>query len=234
MKTSPLEGGNRHESIFDLQSSGQAIHMKKAIAAIALFALTFSAQAYEFQFTGRVTYTDGTLINVTDGALLQGHFLADGPANYSIPDGTTVYSFASGQVVANVAGYTISGSRPSIAVIDDFGGNVEDGFNMNSGYPIIVNGASYENGDFGFKLATRPGNTEVIRDHGLPSLIDVSAFDGHSSLNYGFLQRDGGQSGAILAFEVLSITVVPEPSTAWLFAAGLLAVAPICRRRMNG
>lgn len=208
--------------------------MKKAIAAIALFALTFSAQAYEFQFTGRVTYSDGTLANVTNGTLLQGHFLAAGPANYSVPNGTTVYSFASGQVVANVAGHTISGSTPSISVIDGFGGNVEDGFNMNSGYPIIVNGASYANGDFGFKLATRPGNTEVIRDHGLPSLIDVSAFDGHSSLNYGFLQRDGGQSGAILAFEVLSVTVVPEPGTAWLFAAGLLAVVPICRQRLNG
>ncbi len=212
--------------------------MKKLVFGFALTALTLTAQAYEFDFTGRVTYTDGSLSGVSSGTLLQGRFFAEGPSNdYGsfTWDNMASYSFVSGQISANISGHTISAKSPSIRIYDNLGGNVEDGFSMSSGYPLTVDGTTYLNGAFGFNLTTEPGNTGVIQNLGLPSQINVSAFDGHSSLTYGFMQRDGAPGGQILGFEVLSVNVpsVPEPRTAWLLIIGMLGMAATCRQRSH-
>lgn len=210
--------------------------MRNAILGFALSALALAAHAYEFDFTGRVTYTDGSLSGVTGGTLLQGHFSTEGGSNdYGTFnwDDMASYRFASGQVSANIGGHTIAANSPSIRIYDNLGGNVEDGFSMSSGYPIIVDGTTYLNGAFGFNLTTKPGNTGVIHGLGLPTQVDVSTFDGHSSLTYGYMQRDGAPGGTILGFEVLSVNVsaVPEPSTAWLLVASLLGMAWAYRQR---
>lgn len=210
--------------------------MKKLIIGFALSALTLAAQAYEFDFTGRVTYADGSLSGVTIGTLLQGNFSAEGPSNsYSSFSWNDVasYSFTSGLISANIGGHLIEAKSPSIRIYDNLGGNVEDGFSMSSGYPLSVDGTTYLNGAFGFNLTTKPGNTAVIHNLELPAQVDVSTFDGHSSLTYGYMQRDGAPGGTILGFEVLSVSVsaVPEPSTAWFLILGLMGMAATCRQR---
>jgi hypothetical protein len=209
---------------------------KKLIIGAALSALALAAQAYEFDFTARVTYTDGSLSGVSTDTLLNGHFSAEGEANdyanFNWSD-MAQYSFASGQVTAEVGGHTIFSAHPSIRLYDNLGGNVEDGFSMDSGYELVVDDTTYSQGAFGFNLTTVPGNTGVIHGLDLPSQVNVADFDGHSSLTYGYLQRDGGQGGGILGFQVLSVNVtsVPEPGSAALLAIGLLATAGVRRQR---
>ena len=192
---------------------------------------------YAFDFTARVTYSDGSLSGVTEGTLIEGNFQGVGPGSiYAVFGGTNYtdeYRFQSGQVSATFAGHTLTAKNPGIRIYDDMGGNVEDGFSMSSGYTMTVDDTTYSNGAFGFNLTTRPGNTGVIHDLSLPSEVIVSEFDGHSSLTYGYMQRHGGPGGYILGFEVLSVNMVsvPEPTTYALMGLGLLGVAGAVRRK---
>lgn len=213
--------------------------MRTWIAGAMLAVLSLSAQAYEFTFTAEVTGTDGSLSGVSQGTVFSGRFVGNGPydpyAQYGGFGGVmSAYSFTSGQVTASIAGHSVVAGSPSIGIYDNMGGNVEDGFSMSSGYPMTVDGTTYASGAFGFNLTTVPGNTGVINGLGLPSSVDAALFDGHFSLTYGYMQRDGGQTGRILGFKVLSVTMagaVPEAGTEALMGLGLAAVALAARRR---
>lgn len=208
--------------------------MKTLIIGFALSALGMAAQAYEFEFTGRVTYTDQSLSGVANGTVFQGRFSAQGPQLSSYTPGKIAsYDFSSGSVTAIIAGHAITAGNPSIRIYNDLGSNVEDGFSMSSGYTLTIDGTTYSDGVFGFNLTTQPGNTGVISGLSLPAQLNVPSFDGHSSLTYGFMQRDGGPTGSILGFEVLSVSMVPEPDMVWLIGAGLLSAALVRRKRFT-
>ncbi|OYY93841.1 MAG: hypothetical protein B7Y41_09070 [Hydrogenophilales bacterium 28-61-23] len=212
--------------------------MKRFIAGFALSTLALTANAYVINFTGHVNSTDGSLSGVSIGSIIQGHFLAEEPTNtYARFNWThrANYRFATGNISANVEGHAISAGSPSITLYDNLNSNVEDGFSMSSGYPLIIDGVTYTNGAFGFNLTTKPGNTGVINGLNLPSLIDASAFDEHSSLTYGYLQRNGAPGGSVLGFRVSSVTVnpVPEPSSPWLIIAAGLALAALRHKKAS-
>ncbi len=207
--------------------------MPKPLAALAMAALCCSAQAYEFNFSARVTYTDGSLSGVQAGTVFSGSFSAQNPVEAYPGFWRGYYEFQSGGLLtASIAGHTVAAGNPYAIVYDNLGSNVEDGFSVSGGYPVLLDGRTLSSGAFGFNLTTVPGNTGVIQGLALPDEIDVAAFDGHSSLTYGFLQRDGGQTGAILRFQVLSITfpgatvssTVPEPGQGGLMALGLCGI----------
>lgn len=208
--------------------------MKRFIAGFALSALCIAAQAYEFTFVGQVTYTDGSLSGVSTGSVFEGHFSASSPGSaYGpiAPPRMASYRFATGQVTALIGGHSILAGSPSISISDNRGGNVEDGFSMSSGYPLDIDGVRYASGAFGFNLTTRPGTVNVIQGLQLPDQIDVAAFNGHSSLTYGYLQRNGAPGGTVLGFAVTSISMVPEPTSTTMLGVGALLVAALCRRR---
>lgn len=210
--------------------------MRSILTGAALAVLSLSAQAYEFDFTARVTYTDGSLSGVSNDTVFSGHFLGSDPIVdvLALPaaNGSFVsYSFQSGEVTADIAGHRVSAQNPGIVVIDNMGGNIEDGIDMASGYAMTLDGTAYDAGSFNFNLSTRHGNTGVVQGSDLPNSIDVSAFGGPSSLTSGTLMRDGTQTGTILGYQVLSVSVVPEPSALALMGLGLLPLAAAARRR---
>jgi hypothetical protein len=210
--------------------------MRTLIAGAILAALSLTAQAYEFDFTAKVTYSDGSLSGVVNGTEFGGHFVGNDPFDVypTFPSAKQIeYRFVSGGVTADIGGHSMSAENPSIRIYDNTGGNVEDGVSMSSGYTMTVDGTKYDSGAFGFNLTTTPGTTNVVNGLNLPDVIDVSAFNGHSSLTYGYMQRDGGQKGTIIGFQVLSVIrpPVPEASTFALMSLGLLGVAGIATRR---
>lgn len=192
------------------------------------------ASPSEFSFAATVTYTDGSLSGVSVGRQFSGSFIYDPVKPPSYANSTMAYyQFgAPSKIVANVAGHQLASTSLDVSVVNNFGGNVEDGIHISGGYPLSVDGRPLPNGSFGFVLYSKPGNTGVLTSTDLPLSYDVGAFDAHSSLNYGWLQRDGGQTGRILQFSISSIAAsVPEPGTYAMMLAGLGLIGGIAQRR---
>jgi hypothetical protein len=193
-----------------------------------------NAASVTFDFSGEVTY-GGSLSTI--GSPVTGSFSYDTNAAPSISFGNFAnYSFSAPfGISAAVNGHTVEASLLSVTVVNNFGGNVEDTFEVDASQ-LFVDGVSYPNGSFGFVLASEPGHTGVFSSTALPSSLNVAAFDAGPSLNYGFLQRDGGPTGTLLQFSVNSITSnspVPEPSSFALTALGLLLISGAYYRKTN-
>jgi hypothetical protein len=209
-------------------------HMRTLIAAATMLALSVSAQAYQIDFTGRVTNTDGSLSGVTQGTLVSGSFVGNEPTGDLLAN-RGYYSFASGSIVAHIGGHELQGSDPRIEVTDNDGGNVEDRLGAYTTQNITVDGSDF--GDsFSIYLSSKAGSTSALVGTGLPTQIDFSAFDADSGLSYGALVRTvvpGSPSRYALLFELTSVTVtsVPEPSTLALLGLGMVGIGCVSRRR---
>lgn len=192
-----------------------------------------SAIPITFEFKAIVSYgglfDDNTTVPV--GTVFHGRFSYDTELlpeyGYSPPSGrqfgfyTALPPFG---IEAYIAGHAIVARRLGIGLIDNSPGNVGDMVDM-TGKDLTIDGSLLTSGSFGFRLASAPGNFDVLDGVGLPLQYDVAAFDAHSSLNYGWLQRDGGQTGRILGFRVTEISTVDEPSSTALLLGGLLLTA---------
>jgi hypothetical protein len=208
--------------------------MKQLFAGLALAAACLAAQAYELTFTGRVTYTDGSLSGVTVGGTVQGSFKGENPQAFvpfpGFPN-IVVYGFDSALVSVSVAGHTIASKGGEISILDNFGGNVEDHFEV-FGAPITIDGVNFASGTVSFALASKPGSTGALASAALPSQINLAAFDA-LTWNQGVVLRNGAQGGTVFGYQILSVNVsaVPEPTSAWLVLAGGLALAAFRRRQ---
>ncbi|WP_372522680.1 hypothetical protein [Sulfuricaulis sp.] len=207
---------------------------KYFLVILAVFLLdsgVASAAVVNFQFTG--TVTDGGTLAAT-GSQIVGTFSYDTDTLPSMSlDGYASYGFpAPFALSATVAGHTVVTNNLNVSIWDNQGGNVEDMVEVIGG-PVSVDGNSYPNGAFGFRLASQPGNTGVLTSTALPSFFDVAAFDAGSTLTYGVLQSDGGPSGGLLGFSVDSITAVPVPPALLLMVSGMLALGGALRRNSN-
>lgn len=209
-------------------------HMRTLIAAATMLALSVSAQAYQIDFTGRVTNTDGSLSGVTQGTLVSGSFAGNDPTgDFFGKDG--FYSFGSGSILADIGGHKLQGSDPMVVVTDNFGGNVEDSLSVYTNQNVTVDGSYYGN-IFALTLNSKAGSTSALVGTGLPTQIDLAAFDAGLGFNYGALVRQGlpGSSGSYtILFELTSVKVasVPEPSTLALLGLGMVGIGCVSRRR---
>lgn len=199
---------------------------------LSVGAVAANAAIIDFQFGGTITY-GGTLASVGDKIV--GSFSYDSSVSYTDEDGvsppTSYYSFnAPFGISATIGSHLIATSGLNIRVTDNFGGNVQDGFDL-SAYSPLVDGHELF-GNFGFTLNSRYDNPNVLNSSALPSFLDVSAFNAGPTLNYGWLQRYDIQEGAMLRFTIDSIAPsVPIPSAAGLFGSGLLGLTGFARRR---
>jgi hypothetical protein len=215
---------------------GGAMLVRKCFLVVAIIFLLVpsmvSADSVDFRFNGTITY-GGILANV--GSQITGTFSYDASAvPWYSSTGLAIYSFPSDPgFSAYVAGHTVTANHLGVHVWNYQGGNVEDMVDISGGYPVSVDGGLYPNGSFGFRLASKPGNTSVLTGTALPSFFDVTKFDAGPTLNYGWLQKDGAPGGTLLQFSIDSITVpatVPIPSAAILMASGLLTIGGVLRR----
>jgi hypothetical protein len=186
----------------------QKKYVRLVAAALALFTGAAEAETVTFQFKGTITY--GSPMAVPVGTQITGTFSYDtktspavtykGYASYQIP--------APNIMSASVGSHKVVTENLSVSVWNHFKGNVEDMVDVTGG-PVVLDGTTFSNSAFGFRLASGPHQNNVLNSTDLPQSFDVSKFDAGSSLTYGFLQSDGGQTGTLLQFTVDSIAVIP-------------------------
>lgn len=165
------------------------------------------AATVQFVYKGTVTYTDQSLSGVAVGTVFTGTFSYDTAttADYDFGGSANYTNLAPHQFTATVAGHQISSNGVSTYVVNNFGGNVEDGVTVSGGYPLSVDGGVFDNGSLGIVLYSGPGKTGVLSSTAQPLKLDVKAFDAGPSLNYGWIQKDGGDTGRLIAFTIDSI-----------------------------
>jgi hypothetical protein len=167
---------------------------------LLMFAGAASAEVRTFQFTGTVTFTSDTAFAAV-GTTIHGKFSYDTSTAPVISMDDYASYRPESFVSATVAGHTIVTDRLGVDVWNNFGhaNDIIDIF----GFPVLVDSDLSVDGSFGFRLMTAPKVTTAINDTSLPVSYNVADFSPTQS--YGWLQRDGSQSGTILQFSVDSI-----------------------------
>lgn len=123
-----------------------------------MFALTVAAAdatATTINFTGTVTF-GGTLATVGSNVTGSFSYDSDTPPWFTLPHEGFYSISAPSALVVNFSGHTVVADSLSIFVVNNFGGNIEDSFEVDGNAPTI-DGILYPNGTFTFVLASAPG-----------------------------------------------------------------------------
>lgn len=201
--------------------------------AMLTLATCAHAEILHFNFSATITYADGSLTGVTQGDHFTGHFAYDAlTQGYEYYPGFANYFFEAGSAFsAQIGNHSINSHGTLIAgVTDNFGGNVEDVFNLDAAQ-VSINGKELAGGYWGFQLASGVGSTNVFTSTALPRSFDLAAFDAGPTLNYGSLHANGGHT-TVLQYQIDTITnAVPEPETYALLLGGIALL--IVRQRQR-
>lgn len=174
------------------------------IATLSAVATNASAETLTFRFSGVVTY--GGAMGVPVGTAVVGAYSYDtetspaidynGFADYQIP--------APASMTLSFSGHTVTSGALGVSVWNHFKGNVEDMINVTGG-GVMLDDTAFPGGAVGFQLASSPRNNRALKGKKLPSSLEVGLFNAGPTLNYGFLQTDGGPQGMQLQFTVDSV-----------------------------
>jgi hypothetical protein len=184
---------------------GGTMNFKTALVALSIISSVTAAQAEvrTFVFTGTVNWSTPM---APAGSVVKGTFsynTAQKPDNgfgdlkghgYSSQNYIVERSFK-----VEVNGHTLVSSSFHVDVVNNFGGNIEDSFNV-YGLPMTLDSTQFADGSsFGIFLASGPGKTQVLHNTSLPREVRVQRYDG---MNYGWAQVDGSSNGGILSFVI--------------------------------
>lgn len=220
------------------------MNYRAAFLGAAMFALSACAQAeiFTFNFTGTVTYSDGTLAGVAEGTPINGQFSydvhtwADKDPHY--PEyayyGFGRESYLRLQLGSNTLLAGASNEAPSnlsASVYNNTRSNAEDMFII-SAYDARLNGATSTDSNLGFQLASQYGSTGALSSTALPRNFNLAAFDAGETLNYGWFMQYSRPDQLVMYYRIDSITnAIPEPQTWGMLVMGLGIVVFLARRK---
>lgn len=175
--------------------------------SLLLLAGTASAQTITFQFSGLVTY--GSPLGVPPGTAVVGTFTYD----VDTPTGGQTKNYAYYQIQSPSAmtikfgGHTVIADTLGIALMNNTKSNVGDLVDVNGASPVL-DGTTLSSGDAGFRIASAANQNTALKSTKLPRKFKIDKFNAGPSMNYGYLQMDGGPTGMLLEFSMDSIDVI--------------------------
>jgi hypothetical protein len=205
-----------------------------AAALIGALAPAASALTLQIDVTGTVSLVDAPLASqFTVGDAISATAFVDAPATDSNPD-PALGEYGPLTLSASFGSYTVTATPISSAVL--VANNSVDELRLGTAGLVgaSVNGFAPSSLTFRFTDTT----ATAFASDALPTAPSLAAFDS-DQITFSFVQS--GQPVAFVFGDVTSLTtsLVPEPATATLLAAGLAALglraAPsLCRRGRNG
>ena len=183
-----------------------------AVAALACAGLAH-AELITFEFTGTTVYSTylgvpGTPVTGTFSYDPQTEpFLVEGGGNHREP-GTSAYNLPPpAQLVVRIGSHTIQASdQLGASVYNNNASNIEDFFTIGSVRPVI-DGTTLIDGGIGLNFASKPGQTNALKDTRLPRQLHLQRFDTRPETGnvLGYVQANGSSDGMILQFTIDSV-----------------------------
>ena len=176
---------------------------------LSLAASAVGAKTITFKFSGQVTY--GGPMAVTTGTAVVGTFSYDLNADPGIKlKNYAQYQFQSPAIMkVSFGGHAVTSDLLDVSLMNNTKSNVGDIVDVTGTSPVL-DGTTLSNGAVGFRIASAYDNNAALKSTRLPRHFQVKKFDAGPTMNYGYLQADGGQNGMLLEFSMDSITVIND------------------------
>lgn len=172
---------------------------------LSLVASTVNAETITFKFKGLTTY--GSPMGIPDGTPVTGIFSYDPDTSPGIKSKNFAnYQIQSPSIMkVTFAGHVVTSDLLDVSLMNNTKSNVGDLVDVNGLAPVL-DGTTLSNGVVGFRIASI--KNAALKSTKLPSNFKIRKFDAGPTMNYGYLQTDGGQNGMMIEFSMDSLDVI--------------------------